>query len=582
MQNPYPSIVKAVTAISLFSIVLASAAPPEGKKVKLMVKPKPSVSEAALHALLKTQGASEIDTIHALDVRLIEVSEKAADALIAALKKNKNVEYVERDASAQGTATANDPLFTGGNQWWISKVQAPAAWDITTGVSNLPIAIVDSGVKASHLDITNKLLPGYDFVNNDSNPDDDNGHGTATAGVAAASSNNQLGMVSMAWANPVIPVKVLGADNNGSYFAIANGITWAADQGARIINLSLGGSTPSQVLQDAVNYAWNKNAVLIASAGNDGVNTPRYPAACNNVVAVSATNSTDERPSWSNYGTYVDISAPGQGVLSLYGTDTYAFWNGTSFSCPIASGTIALMASANPLLSNGNLVNLLLASTDDIGVAGYDTFFGTGRVNASAAVQAAVAAAVDTAAPTVAILSPVNGATVSGTINVSLTASDNVGVTRLELYRNGLLVSQTTSSSSTVSWNTTGSVDGVYNLEARAYDAVNNIGVTTTQVTVQNSPVPDAIAPVTAISSPANGTTVNRKSQKITVTSSDNVAVTSVRLFIDGVLFGTSTSAAATFTWNTSRVASGAHVLQSFAYDAAGNIGASTAITVYR
>jgi len=144
-------------------------------------------------------------------------------------------------------------------------------------------------------------------------------------------------MASVAWGNPILPVKVLGADGSGTYSGIANGITWAADKGARIINLSLGGTSSSRTLQDAVNYAWNKKAVLVAAAGNNGNDTALYPAACSNVVAVSATNSSDSRPSWSNYGSYVDVAAPGESILTLYGADSYAYWNGTSFSSPVAS-----------------------------------------------------------------------------------------------------------------------------------------------------------------------------------------------------------------------------------------------------
>jgi thermitase len=570
-------------ALCSFSLVSANGPANRPPSVQLLVKPRAQMSEAALHALLSARGGEQVSTIAALNVRVIQVPERAAEALLEALRKNADVEYAERDGQAQALGTANDPYFTNGSQWWLSKIQAPSAWDTSLGSSSVVVAVLDSGVLSSHPDLSGKVLPGYDFINQDQDAADDNGHGTAVAGIIASSSNNSLGMASVAWHNPILPVKVLDASGSGSYSAICNGITWSADSGARIINLSLGGTSSSRALQDAVNYAWNKKAVVIAAAGNNGNNTPFYPAACNNVLAVSATNSTDGRPSWSNFGSYVDISAPGESVLTLYGSNSYAWWNGTSFSCPVTAGVVALMASANPQLSNQVLVDLVCKNSDDIGAAGYDVYYGHGRVNAFKAIRAAVGATtVDTTAPSVSILSPANGATVSGTVNISASATDNVAVTRLELYINGTLFAQSASASASFSWNTVNELDGSYLLEARAYDGANNVGSRSITVNVANSVAADLIAPTVAITSPLNGAKVSSKSVKISVQSSDNVAVTKLELFIDGKLFGSSTASSATFTWNTSKVSSGNHTLQAYAYDAAGNIGASGVTNVTR
>lgn len=579
MKNHTPLLAAAAVFTGL-AVSNVTAAPPEGLKVRLLVKPKASMSEAALDAMLSAKGASEKKVIDALNVRVIEVPAHAAEALSRALSRNKDVEYVEPDAMASGLATPNDQYFN--SQWWLTKVQAPQAWDITTGSAGTVIAVVDSGVHASHPDISARILPGYDFINNDADATDDWGHGTAVAGVIGASSNNSIGTASMTWANPILPVKVLGADGNGPYSAISNGIIWAADQGAKVINLSLGGTQSSITLQNAVNYAWNLGAVVVASVGNNGLNVLTYPSACNNVIAVSATNSTDGFPTWSNFGPHVDVSAPGEGILTLYGTNLYASWNGTSFSCPIASGVLALMKAANPQLTNVGLRDLLIGSSDDLGAAGFDIYYGHGRVNALSAVQDAVdSIVVDTAAPTVAFTSPGNGATVSGTVNVSMSSADNIGVTRVDFYLNGVLYNQSTSSTPTFTWNTSNSVDGSYTLEARAFDAANNFGSSTITVTVANAAMVDTIAPSVAITSPTGGIRVV-KNQKITIQSSDNIGVTQVRLYIDGNLFATSGSANVTFTWNTSSAARGAHILQAYAYDAAGNIGASAPVSVNR
>ena len=558
----------------------AQAAPK--REVQILVKPKPSLSESALDALLSSLGARQHDSIPALDVRIIRVPQQASEKLLLALQRNQDVEYAEPDFIATAIGTANDPYFTGGNQWYLTKIQAPQAWDSSTGNSTGIVAIIDTGVRASHPDLSGKVLQGYDFINNDSDATDDNGHGTAVAGLCSAASNNGIGMAAVAWANPILPVKVLGADGSGTYSGIANGITWSADCGARIINLSLGGTSSSRTLQDAVNYAWNKKSVIIAAAGNNGNNTAFYPAACKNVVAVSATTSSDTRPSWSNYGSYVDLSAPGENILTLQGSSSYASWNGTSFSSPITSGVAALMAAANPALSNASIVDLLLKNCDDIGAAGYDVYFGNGRVNANRAVAAALATVqADTTAPTLTISSPSDGSVVSGLVGINVSATDNTGVSRIELYLDGVLFAQSNSASATFSWDTLNSTDGTHSLEARAYDAANNVGSKFISVEVRNSPVEDAIAPSVAITSPSNNSSLGRTT-KISISASDNVGISKVELFIDGKLFGTSTSESSSFTWNTSKVAKGAHTLQAYAHDAAGNIGSSLLVTVYK
>lgn len=189
-----------VLMATCFSTSLAWAAPAD-REVQILVKPSPNASEAALHALLSTRGGREHSAIEALNVRVIRVPENAAPALPEALGKSKDVEYVEPEFTAQAVGTSNDPFFTAGNQWALSKIQAPLAWDQSTGSSNVVVAVVDSGVWASHPDLAGKVLPGYDFVNNDADSTDDAGHGTAVAGVIGAATNNGVGMAGVTWAN---------------------------------------------------------------------------------------------------------------------------------------------------------------------------------------------------------------------------------------------------------------------------------------------------------------------------------------------------------------------------------------------
>lgn len=358
-------------------------------EVQLIVKMKPSMPEAVFKGKLNARGATQRSEIRGIAARVIRAPKASAELLKGELARDANIEYVEPDFIAQALGTSNDPYFVQGSQWHLSKIQAPTAWDTTTGSSTQVVAVIDSGVRASHPDLVGKVLLGYDFVANDNDANDENGHGTGVAGTLSPGSNNQIGVCGVAWSNPILPVRVLDANGSGSYSAIANGIIYAADRGAKVINLSLGGTASSRALQDAVNYAWNKQCVLVAAAGNNGSNVAFYPAACTNVVAVSATNASDTRPTWSNFGSYVDVSAPGVDILSVYGSDQYAAWNGTSFSSPVASGVVALMAAANSTLTNVQLVDLLIKNSDDIGALGKDVYYGSGRVNANRAVTAA-------------------------------------------------------------------------------------------------------------------------------------------------------------------------------------------------
>lgn len=559
--------------------------PDSATDIQLLVKPNAAMVEADLHAMLSSEGGRHHHSLGNLNVRVIRVSSAAAARLLNKLREHPDVAYAEPDYSAEAFKTASDPYFTGGSEWHLTKIQAPAAWDLTTGSSSVVVAVVDTGVNASHADLTGKVLTtGYDFVNNGTDTSDWNGHGTAVAGVIAPASNNALGVAGVAWANPILPIRVLAADGSGTYSAIASGIIYAADHGAKIINLSLGGTASSQTLQDAVNYAWSKQCVIVAAAGNAGNSTLVYPAACTNVVAVSATNSSDGIPTWSSYGSYVSLAAPGDSIVTLYGTNQYAAWSGTSFSSPVTSGVLALMASANTALSNTQLVSLLLQNCDDLGAAGYDVNYGYGRINAYRAVGAAKNYLVaDKTAPVAKITLPTTStaATVSRTISVKVSATDNVAVSRLELYVDALLVGQATGASATVSINTVNFINGSHSLVARAFDAAGNVGTATVAITVKNA-VPDTTPPTAKITSPTTGTKITSTATtlKVSVTGADNVGVTKLTLYIDGLLFGTSASASTTFSWSVSKIATGTHTLQAFAYDAAGSSGASAVVTV--
>lgn len=446
---------------------------------RVLVKPIDSANETTVQNSFRALGAREVGRIRQLNVRILQVPAKAEAQVIAALSKNPNIEFAELDYIATANLTPNDPLYAA-NQWHLPSISAPTAWDTTTGSSGAILAIVDTGVQANHPDLAGRCLPGRDFVNNDLDASDDEGHGTASAGAAAATGNNGTGMAGVTWGSLILPVKVLSASGSGSYSAIANGISYSADQGAQVINLSLGGTMSSSTLQNAVNYAWNKGSLLIAAAGNNGTSQTVYPAACTNVVAVSALNPSNVITSWSSFGSFVDLCAPGENIGTLqpdfFPGGGYVIVSGTSFSSPIVAGVACLALAANPSLKNNHLVSLLTRNADDLGATGFDAYYGAGKINARRVVAAATN--FDTVVPTTTVTNPLNGASIAGlrSVTVSVVSSDNRAVTRAELYINGRLTSSSTAGSFNYTWSTSKLKAGTYQLQSRAYDADGNIG----------------------------------------------------------------------------------------------------------
>ncbi|MEI6614098.1 MAG: S8 family serine peptidase [Chrysiogenales bacterium] len=261
-----------------------------------------------------------------------------------ALLNNGQVFYPEKNLT--GTSTAD--------------IKASEGWIWSTGSNGTMIAIVDSGMAQAHEDLKNKIMPGYDFVNDDADPQDDNGHGTFVASLAAAETDNGIGIAGVAWNAMLLPVKVLDSQGNGNYLTIAAGIKYAADQGAKVINLSLGGDSASFILKDACQYAFNKGCTLIAAAGNTGSEAVQFPAAYDSLcLAVGASDANDTLAPFSNRGLQIDVVAPGVWVFGASFNParptelrSYDWDNGTSLAAAHVSGAAALLIAYKPLLTN--------------------------------------------------------------------------------------------------------------------------------------------------------------------------------------------------------------------------------------
>ncbi|MDP2662347.1 MAG: S8 family peptidase [Dehalococcoidia bacterium] len=367
--------------------------------------PTPAFSPGHILVKLRTgatlRGVSGARTISQIGVISLPVDTGRELETAGSLGEQPGVEFAEPDYIVTAFDIPNDPLFAF-YQWNLRMIRASDAWDIQVGSPGITIAVLDTGVDLVHPDLSAKILPGLNSLNPSDPPQDDNGHGSHVAGIAAAVSNNNTGIAGISWGAKILPVKVLDSFGIGTVESLALGIIWAADQGAQVMNISSGSLGLSQTLKAAVDYAHDvKGALIASSVGNDGgfggFNPPYYPSAFPNVMGVAATDSEDRRAQFSERGAFVVVAAPGvtiassvltgRGASSLGGD--YGYMSGTSMSSPHVAGLAALVWSANRSLTNDQVATLIEMNALDLGPTGKDDFFGYGRIDASAATRAA-------------------------------------------------------------------------------------------------------------------------------------------------------------------------------------------------
>ena len=400
---------------------------------EILVKFKPTLSEQTIKATIAAYQSKKLKRISRIGVYKIQIQKNTTlEETLYALRRNPDVEYAEPNYRAYVTETPNDPLFD--YQYALynpgpgppgspqgkerADIKATSAWEETKGDDDIVIAIIDTGVDLLHPDIKNKIQSGgYDFGDDDSDPNPDVGntdgvaHGTHVAGIAAAETDNGVGIAGVAWNCKILPLKAIDDQGRIYYDYIINAIIYAADLDENndrkadvdVINLSLAGNFPAASLEDAVKYAYDKNIVIVAAAGNYEPwesSDVWYPAAYDDYcLAVAATDNNDERPSWSSFGPEVDVAAPGVDIISLVprwfpalkGWDPdfyYAANDGTSSAAPHVAGLAALIKSVKPWLTAAQIMDVIRYSADDVNFVnnlGIDNYIGYGRINTAKA-----------------------------------------------------------------------------------------------------------------------------------------------------------------------------------------------------
>lgn len=364
---------------------------PEFAPGEIIVKFRPDASPLVRQNSLRATGLSLLEASPQGDVLRLQVKPGQEATAMADLLARGQVEYASPNYYVYATGDPNDPYYSA--QWGLKQAQdhdidAPEAWNIHTGTSNVIIAVIDTGVDLDHPDLVAKITSGgqagYNYISPGALPDDDNGHGTHVAGIAAASGNNGVGIAGVSWGARVMPLKVLSASGSGTIYNLALAIRYAADHGAKVINMSLGGGcgTGWPDVESAVNYAVSKGVVLVAASGNNYAGVVSCPGAINGVMAVGATDSSDVRASYSNYGTALDVMAPGSSIYSTWPGGGYAYDSGTSMATPHVAGLAALLWSFAPGLNNYQIQSLIQNNADDLGIIGWDQEYGYGRINA--------------------------------------------------------------------------------------------------------------------------------------------------------------------------------------------------------
>ncbi|MEM7342837.1 MAG: S8 family peptidase [Chloroflexota bacterium] len=366
---------------------------------EILVKFRPNVGTLGAQSSLRASGLAPLEIISQNGTLRVKVEPGQEAATINALKERGDIEFATVNHVISIANEPNDTWYS--FQWALdhtndADIDAPEAWSYNTGGDEIIIAILDTGIDLDHPDLQANIVNGATFIPGTSTPDDDHGHGTHVAGIAAAIGNNNLGIAGVSWRAKLMPVKVLSASGSGSDSTVSQGIEYAVNNGAHIINMSLGAAYTSypcsgfDTISNAINYAKSQGVLVVAAAGNESVGKVSCPSAYDEVISVSSTTSSNSLSSFSNYGPRVDVSAPGSSIYSTLRGGGYGYQSGTSMATPYVAGLAALILSFETTLNADQVRNILETTVDDLGTVGWDQLYGHGRINAQKAIESLI------------------------------------------------------------------------------------------------------------------------------------------------------------------------------------------------
>lgn len=539
---------------------------------RVLVVLDPEVSDAESERIVMSRGGRSVGGDARIGLRLVELPPNADEmAAVRAFRNHPRVLAAELDEIVElSQVTPNDPQYP--HQTHLTAIQGPLAWAKTTGSPGVIVAVIDTGVNGNHPDLAGHLLPGWNTYDNNADYADVYGHGTKVAGAITAATNNAAGVASICWDCMILPVRASYPSGSATYSALAAGLVWAADHGARVANLSYSVSNSTTVTV-AAQYFMLKGGLVFASAGNYGANdaSPDNPY----IVTVSAIEPVSKNLySWSNYGNNIDVTAPGCVGSTTLMNLSYGSGCGTSYSSPIAAGVAALIFSANPTLSPAKALDILKRSAADLGDPGWDIRFGAGMVDAAKAVDLAIGeSSRDITAPVVTVHAPASGAKVKGAIAASASVSDAEGHVETVTFKvNSTPVCTFTAAPYSCSIDTTAFPDGSAVFSVLAADTAGNSVTVQQVITIANA---DTVKPVVSLLSPAAGAAVHG-AVAISFAASDDTGVTGITVFAGSSTVCSLSGAATSCSWDSTKVPNGPIQLTVTARDAAGNSGSAS------
>ncbi len=447
---------------------------------EVLVKFKPLTTAGAIRSL----GISVLESNPKLQVYRVSVPEgKSVQQYIKEITNNSSVQYAEPNYIVKAFSTIpNDPSYS--LQWGLPLIKAPEAWDITKGDASVVVAVIDSGIDTTHPDLKNKYSGGWNFYDGDNNVADVTGHGSHVSGIIAAETDNGIGIAGVSWRSIIMPIRIMDSAGTSDSVKLANGLHYAADHGAKVINMSLGGADFSQTVADAVTYAHNIGCVMVAASGNENHAPVCYPAAFPEVIAVSAVDYVGSVTSYSNIGPEIAVCAPGGDISNqIYSTirnSAYGYEYGTSMATPFVSGLAALLFSKYPGITKDRVVYAITSEAENPHGKIHDNYYGWGIINMAKSLG-------DDISPEVHVIAPTGSESLlkKGTFPVQWTATDRglgLAPNPISIYfssDNGstyTLSAQSLANTGTYYWTVPNIASNQAKIKVTAVDLAGNVG----------------------------------------------------------------------------------------------------------